>query len=218
MMNNLPSHTSTSGRLNLLQEVAGHVHARDTSPETRRVQQNVGQNLNLNDNGGGILNDGKGIYLRKVDLDKNNLSNIKMITSNNAAVMERRPFNPNSSLISLEELIEKGSIFGKNLVLIILSISAATANQQTIYQQKSGGVKGNNGIIRHDRSMVVMCPLSKEGSNTAVILFGSGCCERLLNGDPSLRDNGEIRKLFRNYDELNVMFINYFFLRFTCKF
>ena len=98
------------------------------------------------------MNDGKGIYLRKVDLDKNNLWNIKMITSNNAAVVERRPFNPNSSLILLEELIEQGSIFGTKLVLVILSILAASTSQHTIHQQKSGGVKGNNGIICHDPS------------------------------------------------------------------
>ena len=42
--------------------------------------------------------------------------------------------------------------------------------------------------------MVVVCPFSKEGNNTAIILFGAGCCERLIDEDISLRDNNEIRE------------------------
>ena len=41
--------------------------------------------------------------------------------------------------------------------------------------------------------MVVMCPISPPGSNMAMILFGYGFCEGLLEVDISLRDNGAIR-------------------------
>ena len=87
-----------------------------------------------------------------------------------------------------------GTQYGTNLVLIILSITAVSNNNLTMFQQRVGGVKGHSNTVRHDRKMVVMCPLSPSGSNTAMILFGSGCCERLFNGEISLRDNGSIRE------------------------
>ena len=118
-----------------------------------------------------------------------------MTPGETAGVMIRRPFNPSSKLISLEELIDSGARFGTNLVLIILSINVTAKDNSTMYQQKANGIKGNNGVIRHDRNMVVMCPLSKSGNNTAIILFGAGCCERLLDGDLSLRDNGQLSEL-----------------------
>ena len=90
--------------------------------------------------------------------------------------------------------MNNGSTYGTNLLLIILSISAVTTNNMTMYQQKSNGIKGGANTVRHDRNMVVMCPLSPSGNNTAMILFGAGCCERFFDGDISLRDNGEIRE------------------------
>ena len=118
-----------------------------------------------------------------------------MCTSDTAGVMTQRPFNPNGRLILLEDLINNGSKFGTNLVLFILSLSATSNNNNVlISQHKTNGVKGSNGTIRHGRKMVVMCPLSRAGNNTAIILFGSGCCERLLDGDISLRDNGVLRE------------------------
>lgn len=131
-----------------------------------------------------------------------------MCQGNTADVMRRRPFNPGGQLISLEELIVNGSKFGRNLILIILSISATTTNNTTMYQQRSKGVRGNNGTIRHNRNMVVMCPLSKAGSNTAIILFGAGCCKRLHDSDISLRDNGELPE----YETFNCYYINDVFL------
>ena len=160
------------------------------------------------------MNDGIGIYLRKKTLDKNNLTNIKIVTSNSAVILRRRPFDPRGSLISLEELVEQGSVRRKNLVLVILSISASSNSQNTTtYQQKVTVGKGSNGTIRHNRSMVVVCPLSKEGSNTAIILFGPGYNESLLNGDPGLRDTGKISELGLNVNVVYFAFMpNYFFL------
>ena len=51
-----------------------------------------------------------------------------------------------------------------------------------------------------------MCPLSPAGVNTAMILFGAGCCERFFDADISLRDNGAIRKYTINYfNEMNKL-------------
>jgi len=202
----------------LSNHIIGQTHGRDDNHQSRNVRQNVGQNVNssttnsstttVNDNIN-ILNDGVGIYLKKKKLDKNNLKNIEIVTSNSAVVLRRRPFDPKGSLVSLEELIENGSVRRKNLVLVILSISASSNNQHTTtYQQRVIGGKGNNGTIRHNRSMVVMCPLSKEGSNTAIILFGPGYNESLLNGDPGLRDTGEISKLYLNDNNGHFMFMH----------
>ena len=113
-----------------------------------------------------------------------------MVLSETAGDMVRIPFNPIGTLILLDKLISKGSTFRTNLVLIILSITAASINNATMYQQKSNRVKGNNGTICHEFSMMVICPSSKSGNNIAIILFGAGCCERLLDGDISLRDIG----------------------------
>ena len=115
----------------------------------------------------------------------------------------------------LEELIEQGSVRKKNLVLVILSISASSNSQNTTtYQQKvTGGGKGSNGTICHNCSMVVMCLLSKEGSNTAIILFGPGYNKSLLNGDPGLRDTGKMSELGFNVNVVYFAFMpNYFFL------
>ena len=167
--------------------------------EDESQDRNVRRNINI------FRNNGQGIYSKKVDLD---IDEVKMCQGDTAGVMRRRPFNPGGQLIPLEELIVNGSKFGRNLVLIILSISATTTDNTTMYQQRSKGVRGNNGTIRHNRNMVVMCPLSKAGSNTAIILFGAGCCKRLLDGDISLRDNGELCE----YKTFNSYYINYVLL------
>ena len=122
------------------------------------------------------------------------MDNIEMCQNNIAGVVQRQPYNPNSRIISLCDLVHDGAKYGTVLVLVILSITAASNNNVNVYQQKAGGVKMNNSTVRHDRNMVVMCPFSKTGENTAMILFGAGYCKRFFDGDISLRDNGEIRK------------------------
>ena len=149
-------------------------------------------NRNVRPNLGDIQqNDGKGIHMKKIDLE---IDNVSVTKSNTPGVHQRRPFNPNSNLISLCDLINNGSHYGTNLILIILSISAVSINNMTMYQQRSNGIKGGSNTVRHDRNMVVMCPLSPSGNNTAMILFGGGCCKIFFDGDVSLRDNGEIRE------------------------
>ena len=170
----LPSTSSSSrSRTTILEELENH----------RNVRANLG-----------IVqaNNGKGIYIDKTDLL---IDNVSITRSNTPGVSQRRPFNPNSSLISLSDLVNNGSKYGTNLVLIILSISAVSTNNLTMYQQKSNRIRGGSNTLHHDRNMVVMCPLSPSGNNTAMILFGAGCCERCFGGDISLRDNGEIREL-----------------------
>ena len=135
------------------------IHSR-SAEAARQAWQNVGRQF---------LNDGKGIYLKKVDLKKDDLENIKVVKSNTAGIVTERPYNPSSKLNSLEELINDGSKFGTNLVVMILSITAKSRDNMTSYQQKYNGIKGNNGTIRYDRTMVVLCPFSKEGSNAAII-------------------------------------------------
>ena len=180
---NETSTTSSTTTSSSTTRLASILHSSNNDNSRRIVRPNLG---NIN-----ILNDGQTIYLAKTDL---HLDNISMTKSNTPGVMARRPFNPNSQLISLCDLMNKGSKYGTNLMLIILSISAVSTNNMTMYQQKSNGVKGGTNTVRHDRNMVVMCPLSPSGNNTAMILFGAGCCERFFDGDISLRDNGEIRE------------------------
>ena len=83
---------------------------------------------------------------------------------------------------------------GTHIVAIILYISSASGNTSLQVQQRYNGTRGQVKNVRHDRNIVVMCPLSPPGYNTAMILFGSGCCERLFEADISIRDNGAIRK------------------------
>ena len=122
------------------------------------------------------------------------IHNVNVLRNETAGVATRRPFNPTSILIPLSTLLSVGSKHGTNLMLIILSISSVSENNITKYQQSYKGNRGTVDSVRHDRRMVVMCPLSPEGSNTAMIFFGAGCCERLFEGDISMRDNGSIRK------------------------
>ena len=136
-------------------------------------------------------NNGEDIFKQHVDLT---MDNIEVHQSNTPGVLQRRPYNPNSQIMSLQDYIQGGTQHGKNLLLIILSISAVPINSMTQYQQKNNGSRGNLDMMRHDRKMFLMCPLSPSRSNTALILFGAGTCERFFEGDISLRDNGAIRK------------------------
>ena len=43
-------------------------------------------------------------------------------------------------------------------------------------------------------------------------LFRAGCCERLLEGDMSLRDNGEIRKLKMLISKEEILMLSNYFL------
>ena len=98
-MNQEATSTSTSSS-SASSRFVGIVRIRDDAKVARHVRQNVGRSL---------LNDGKGIYLRRVDIMKDELKNIKMVKSNTAGIVTQRPYNPNSGLISLEELINDGS-------------------------------------------------------------------------------------------------------------
>ena len=134
------------------------------------------------------------------------MENIKVMRSHTAGVVQRRAFNPNSRIISLNTLLTNGSAHGTNLIVIILAISAVSTNSQTQMQQRFNGNRGQVSSVRHDRRMVVMCPLSPAGVNTAMILFGAGCCERFFDADISLRDNGAIRKYTINYFNIQMLF------------
>ena len=124
------------------------------------------------------------------------MKNIEIVRNETAGVAMRRPFNPTSVLIPLSTLLSVGSNHGTNLILIILSIASVHENNQTKYQQSFKGNQGTVDSVCHDCRMVVMCPFSPPGSNTAIVLFGAGCCERLFKGDILIRDNGQIRKYF----------------------
>ena len=51
-------------------------------------------------------NDGTGIYRSHVDLS---MENIQVHQSNAPGAMQRRPFNPNSTIISLQDYIQGGT-------------------------------------------------------------------------------------------------------------
>jgi hypothetical protein len=163
--------------------VGGVVHERDDD------NANNGRNVRPNNGNQAPRTEP---FLSNVDL---NMENIEVSRSQTAGIMQRRPFNPNSRLISLHSLVTSGSRHGTNMILLILSIASVTISSPTQIQQRYNGNRGQVNSVRHDRRMVVMCPLSPEGSNTAMILFGSGTCERFFYYDISLRDNGAIRKL-----------------------
>ena len=81
------------------------------------------------------------------------------------------------------------------MILVVLSISSVTGNNLTQYQQRQkGNIRGEIKTVHHDRIMAVMCPLSDSDNNTAVILFGSGCCDQFWEWDLAMRDNGQICK------------------------
>ena len=122
------------------------------------------------------------------------MSNIDIVRSHTADVLHRRPFNPNSQIISLNTLVKNRSRHRTNIFVIILSIASASVNTSLQVQQRYNGTRGQVSNVLHDRKMVVMCHFSPPGSNTATILFGSGCFEGFFEAVISLRDNGSICK------------------------
>ena len=123
------------------------------------------------------------------------MSNLSVAKNQTAGSNRRRIINPSNNLRSLQQLMNSGTQYGTNMILLILSISPVTGNNLTRYQQRQkGNIRGEIKTVRHDRRMVVMCPLSDSDKNTAVILFGSGCCERIFEFDIAMRDNGQICK------------------------
>ena len=99
--------------------VAGQVHQRydegsdPQEPPNQHQRPEVANNI--------PANTGTGIFRPKKPIS---MENIEIIQSNTPGVNLRRPFNPNSQLIPLNELILNGSRHGKNLMLIILSITS----------------------------------------------------------------------------------------------
>ena len=131
-------------------------------------------------------------FIKNLSFTMRNISTAKNQT---AGSNRRSIINPSNCLISLQQLIHSGTQYRTNLILMVLSISTVTGNNFTQYQQRQkGNIRSEIKTVRHDRRMVVMCPLSDPDNNTAVILFGSGCCERLFEWDIAMRDNGQIRK------------------------
>jgi len=144
-------------------------------------------------------------FINNVDIT---MGNISVVRSHTVGVMQKQSFNPRSELISLNDLITHGSRHGTNIVLIILAISSTSSNSSgTNVQQRYNGNRGQVNSVRHDRRLVVMCPLSPPGLNTAVILLGCGSCDRFFDRDISLRDNGSIRMFKIKF----LLFFIYFF-------
>ena len=122
------------------------------------------------------------------------MSNIKICCCHTDGVIHRRSLNTNSPFKSLNTLVKNGYLHGTNIVVIILSISSASGNTPLQVRHRYNGTRCQVKNVWHDRTMIVMFPLSPPGSNTSMIVFGSGCCERIFEADISLRDNGAIRK------------------------
>ena len=170
-------------------EFAGNVHPREEAQDDPSTLHNVRQMLS------NLVQ--KEPFLENIKLKMENLS---VVCSHTVGVMQKQPFNPTSTLISLNKLVSHGSQHGTNIVLIILSITPTNSSSNgTNVQQRYNGNRGQINSVRHDRRLVVMCPLSPPGSNTAVILLGCGTCERFFDRDISLRDDGSIRTLKCNF-------------------
>mgnify|MGYP000040400412 CR=1 FL=1 len=123
------------------------------------------------------------------------MRNISAAKNQTAGSNRRRIINPSNNLISLQQLMNSGTHYRTNVLLMVLSISSVTGNSITQYQQRqNGNIRGKIKTVRHDRKMVVMCPLSDSDNNTAVILLGSGCCERFFEWDIAMHDYGQIHK------------------------
>ena len=121
------------------------------------------------------------------------INNIQVFCSQSGSVLRRSALNPNSRLVSLQDVHLQGSHHGTVSVFIILSIALASSGQTQI-QQRHNGAHGQIQNQRHTRKISLMCPLSPPGLNTAIILQGNGNCPCLFDGDVSLRDGGAIRK------------------------
>ena len=84
----------------------GGVRRRNDENEVQRnVRQNVGADASTEASG-----IDRGTFMSKVELD---LKNVKVCKSNTPGVVQQRPFNPNSNLISLRDLILNGSKQGR---------------------------------------------------------------------------------------------------------
>ena len=69
------------------------------------------------------------------------------------------------------------------MILILLSISSVSSNSPTQFQQKYNGGRGQVNSVHYYQKVIMLCPLIKSGSNTAVILFGAGFCNRFFQWD-----------------------------------
>ena len=112
------------------------------------------------------------------------MRNISAAKNQTAGSNQRKIINPPNNLISLQQLLSSGTGYRTNMILMVLSISSATGNNLTQYQQQQKiNIRGELKTVCHDRRI-----------NTAVILFGSRCCEQFFEWDITMRDNRQIPK------------------------
>ena len=95
--------------------VVGQVHERNNEDDVLQEPPNQRQRPEGFNNP--PVNSGTGIFRCKIDIS---MENIELIQSNIPGVNLRRPFNPNSQIIPLNELITNGSHHGKKSFVIIL--------------------------------------------------------------------------------------------------
>ena len=69
------------------------------------------------------------------------MSNIDIVRSHTAGVVHRRSLNPNNQIIFLNTLVKNGSRHGKNIVVIVLSISSASGNTPLQVRHRYNGTR-----------------------------------------------------------------------------
>jgi hypothetical protein len=120
-----------------------------------------------------------------------NIAHIVPVASEIAAVQNQQQIDPNSRIVSLEEVQAKGSQMGAVMLVKVLSITAVSQTGQSQVQQRSfNGGRGAPTQVRHQRRVVLLCMNSSPGNGTMMVLIGSGCCANFLNWDVSIRDTG----------------------------
>lgn len=120
--------------------------------------------------------------------------NIEPVRNASGMLDQRQHLSQNARLISLQTLQSSGTRYNTFLLLYILSISGSRTGGSSVSHTRHGNNR-NATPLRHNRKVILMCPLSPPGSNTCVVLTGNGSSADFLNGvEINLRDTGSLRK------------------------
>lgn len=127
-----------------------------------------------------------------VDITRQNIQPIRNATG---MLTEGQHLSATSTLRSLHDLQSTETRFNTFLLMYIVSIAGNRTGGTSISHARYGNNR-NSTPLKHDRKVILMCPLSPPGSNTCVVLTGGGSSNSFLYGvNISLRDTGLLRKL-----------------------
>ena len=125
------------------------------------------------------------------------VDNVRIVPSAISVIRRASPMNPRTySLTTLSEVEKNGSRAKTAMVVIILGITPLNSSSRDgrLGQRQQGGFRQQATRTTHDKQIILMDPLSPEGSNVLCMFQGGGLCPRLWDVGPDIRDNGTLRE------------------------